>query len=105
MLVNLRKLRKEAKISQKKLAEDIGTSQQAINKYENHNIEPDIETLIRLAEYFDTSVDYLVGHTSDRVPVENCSEKEMIEAFHKLNRKQQKCVKMIVELILDDDES
>ena len=45
MLVNLKKLREEASVSQKALAEAVGVSQQSINKYENHNIEPDIETL------------------------------------------------------------
>lgn len=39
-------------------------SQQSINKYENHGVEPDIDTLIKLADYFNTSVDYLIGHTN-----------------------------------------
>lgn len=60
MLYHLKKLRMERNITQKMLADAIGVSQQSINKYENHNIEPDIETLVRLANYFDTSVDYLV---------------------------------------------
>ena len=104
MLVNLRRLRKEARVSQKKLAEDIGTSQQAINKYENHNIEPDIETLIRLADYFDTSVDYLIGREGNRASAEKSWDTEMIDAIHKLNRKQQKCLKMIIDFILSDGE-
>lgn len=66
MLKNLKKLRAEAGISQARLAEAIGVSQQAINKYENHNIEPDIETLVQIADYFNTSVDYLVSHTDIR---------------------------------------
>ncbi len=65
MLENLRKLREETHISQRQLAETIGVSQQSINKYENHNIEPDIGTLIRIADYFGTTVDYLVGHTAE----------------------------------------
>ena len=58
MLKNLKALRETASVSQKQLAEAIGISQQSINKYENHNIEPDIDTLIRIADFFDTSVDY-----------------------------------------------
>ena len=64
MLENLKSLRKAAAISQKQLADAIGVSQQSINKYEYHNIEPDIGTLIRIADFFDTSVDYLIGHTT-----------------------------------------
>ncbi len=63
MVKNLKKLRVKSGISQQRLADIIGTSQQSINKYENHNVEPDIDTLITLADYFDTSVDYLIGHT------------------------------------------
>ena len=59
---NLRTLRMSKGISQQQLADVIGTSQQSINKYENHNVEPDISTLIMLADYFQVSVDYLIGH-------------------------------------------
>ena len=62
MLENLRKLRTEAGVTQKQLADAISVSQQSINKYENHNIEPDIQTLVLIADFFHTSVDYLVGH-------------------------------------------
>lgn len=64
MLYNLKKLRKSFGISQRFLAEEIGLSQQSINKYENHDIEPDIETLIKFADFFGTSVDYIIGHSS-----------------------------------------
>ena len=47
MLVNLKKLREEIGVSQRALADAVGVSQQSINKYENHKIEPDIETLNR----------------------------------------------------------
>ena len=57
MVENLKKLRIKHKISQKQLADVIGVSQQSINKYENHNIEPDIDTLKSLANYFNTSID------------------------------------------------
>lgn len=61
MVKNLKKLRNERGISQRDLADIIMVSQQSINKYENHNVEPDIDTLIKMADYFDVSLDYLVG--------------------------------------------
>ena len=86
MLINLKKLRQETGVSQKQLADNIGVSQQSINKYENHNIEPDIETLIRIADFFDTSVDYLVGHNNIRERIDyskgfelNSEEAQFIE--------------------------
>lgn len=95
MLTNLKKLREDASISQKALADAIGVSQQSVNKYENHNIEPDIETLIRIADFFETSVDYLIGHTSVRRKIEevhifelNDRESKVMEQYRSLTSKQ-----------------
>lgn len=66
MVKNLKKLRMEQGVSQQQLADFIGVSQQSVNKYENHNVEPDIETLSLIAEFFNVSIDYLVGHDENR---------------------------------------
>ena len=63
MLPNLKILRQEYGISQQRLADAIGVSQQAINQYENHSVEPDISILTRLADHFNTSIDFVVGRT------------------------------------------
>ena len=108
MLKNLRKLRLEYGLSQHKLAEMVGVSQQAINKYENHNIEPDIDTLIKLADYFETSVDFLIGHTDiDHViePVTefelNQDEAELLENYRRLSKKQKLAVSTVIESYSD----
>ena len=62
MVKNLKYLRTRYGISQQQLAEIAGVSQQSVNKYENHNIEPDIRTLTAFADFFHTSVDFLIGH-------------------------------------------
>jgi len=74
MLKNLKLLRAERSISQQKLADEIDMSQSSVNGYENHDNEPDIQTLIRIADYFETSVDYIVGHTHIRRKIEEVSE-------------------------------
>ncbi|MBQ7454813.1 MAG: helix-turn-helix transcriptional regulator [Clostridia bacterium] len=61
MLPRLKKLRKGAQLTQKQLADVLQVSQQSINKYENHDVQPDLETLIQMADYFKVSVDYLIG--------------------------------------------
>lgn len=58
-------LRKERKISQKKIAEAIGMSEQAYQKYEYNKREPAYQKLIAIAEYFNVSIDYLVGRTEN----------------------------------------
>lgn len=60
---NLKKLREERGLSQQNLAEKIGISQQSIYKYENKKAEPDISTIIKLADFFGCTVDYLIGKT------------------------------------------
>ena len=104
MLTNLKKLREDASISQKALADAIGVSQQSVNKYENHNIEPDIETLIRIADFFETSVDYLIGHTSIRRKIEevhifelNDRESKVMEQYRSLTSKQKACVDIVMD--------
>lgn len=104
MLRNLKKLRVEANVSQKTLAEAIGVSQQSINKYENHNIEPDIETLIQIADFFHTSVDFLIGHTDIRRKIEqthsydlNDEECVVVGKYRKLNKKQRNCIEILMD--------
>ncbi len=65
--MNLRKLRKEKGISQLKLALDLNMSQNTISRYETGEHEPGINELIRIADYFDVSVDYLIGRTENPI--------------------------------------
>ena len=53
-MVNLKLLGSEKEISQQKLTEQIGITQQRIHGYENGFFEPDIETLVSLANFFET---------------------------------------------------
>ena len=54
-------LRKEKGVTQKDLAEYLQISRQAYANYEAGNRSPDFETLIKLSEYFEVTVDYLLG--------------------------------------------
>ena len=53
-------LRRKNKISQRQLGSLLDLSQSAIAKYERNESEPDIRTLIRMAEIFDVSIDTLL---------------------------------------------
>ncbi|MEO4053414.1 helix-turn-helix transcriptional regulator [Solibacillus sp. CAU 1738] len=57
----LAKLRKERKMSQYDLAEKMGFSRGQLANYEQGTRQPDFDTLQKLADYFDVSVDYLLG--------------------------------------------
>ena len=71
---NLKLLRKESGVSQQTLANAIGSSQQSIHRYEKGDYKPDIRTLKLLADYFNTSIDFLVGRTTLRERSETVAE-------------------------------
>ena len=58
---NLKKIRNERNISQKTVADFLGVSQQAYANYENGKRQPEYKILAILADYFNVSVDYLLG--------------------------------------------
>lgn len=104
MIANLKKLRAKKGISQQTLANVIGVSQQSVNKYENHNVEPEIRALMAMADYFGTSVDYLIGHTDIPNVIEavhphslNAQEEAMMEGFRNLTEAERSSILQIVE--------
>ena len=59
----LKELRVESGISQQKIADDFKTTAATVSRWENGIQEPDIDTIISLANYFKTTTDYLLGRT------------------------------------------
>ena len=59
-------LRKEDGVPQKELAELLGVSIRGYQFYESEHNEPNIEMLIALADFYKTSIDYLVGRSDER---------------------------------------
>ncbi|MBO5111542.1 MAG: helix-turn-helix transcriptional regulator [Clostridia bacterium] len=59
-LVGLKKARKERRLSQLQLAMELSISREAISYYENGQRSPDVGMLLKMARYFNVSVDYLI---------------------------------------------
>lgn len=59
--VKIKELRKSYNISQVELAKALGVSKQCVSNWENDNIQPSVEMLIRIANYFHVKTDYLLG--------------------------------------------
>ena len=66
--LRLRDLREDSDMSQAQMAELLNCSQQTYSRYESHTTEIPLESLIFLAEYYKTSVDYLLGLTDTKKP-------------------------------------
>ncbi len=62
----LRALRGERCIGQELLAKDVGVSKGIVSMWENGLREPNMDSLIKLADYFNVTIDYLVGRTKKR---------------------------------------
>lgn len=81
----LRSLREKKGITQAELGRLFNLSKQAISSYERRESQPDVETLRRLADYFQCSVDYLLGRTDDPTPPEKREAAVEDQAPHKGN--------------------
>lgn len=87
---NLRTLRRERGLTQQALGEAMGLSQQSINKYETGKTQPDFQMLMSLAEFFHTSIDYLIGYTENpisyRMAADGSSDSETVSSPYKLDK-------------------
>lgn len=63
--MRLKEIRKSKGISQLKLAIDLNTNQNTISRYETGEREPGIVELIKIADYFNISIDYLLERTDN----------------------------------------
>lgn len=97
---NLKVLREKNQLSQQKLASIINVSQQSIYKYEKDLAEPDFKTLIDLADYFDTSVDYLIGNTDIDRKYEHLNEAELSDIEHEFITEFRKLPRDMRDLLL-----
>lgn len=67
----LKEMRKEKKYSQEELGKLLSLDKSTISLYESGKRQPGYETLSRLADFFDCSIDYLLGRTSDTSDPDN----------------------------------
>ena len=68
MNFRIRELREDLDLKQKQVAEDLICDQSLYSKYERGERPLPLELADRLADYFDTSVDYLLGRTDEKKP-------------------------------------
>lgn len=61
-------LREKAGVSQQKIADIVGVTQQAVGKWETGKAEPDLATVTKLAEFFSVTTDYLLGKSNEPNP-------------------------------------
>jgi len=65
---NIRDLREDSDIKQNEIAKILGIAQNTYSQYETGKIQFTGDMLIALADFYDTTVDYLLGRTTERKP-------------------------------------
>lgn len=80
--IRLRKLRKEKELTQQELANILQMSRGTYAQYEIGRREPDFETLVKIADFYNVSTDYLLCREDKKIPQneEETSEDEIFEA-------------------------
>ncbi len=62
---NIKRLRISKNLSQKQIAESLKIADRQYRRYENGEQQPTLPVAIKLADYFNVSLDYLVGRSDD----------------------------------------
>ena len=99
----LRELRKEKKLSMKELGLMFGLAESTISLYEKGKRQPDNATLIRFADFFGISVDYLLGAEKEKTPPDEVSESEkmLLELFNRVPEDKQELVLQLIRTALE----
>jgi transcriptional regulator with XRE-family HTH domain len=95
-------LRKEKNWNQSELAEKIDADSRQISRYEKGKVNPSVETLIKIAETFDVSFDYLLVEDSTRQPFQT-DDKELLKYMKNIQvlaSDDKKCLYHIIDAFL-----
>lgn len=98
--MKIKELRIKSNFSQQEIAKLLNTSQSNYSKYERNEIEPDIQTLIKLADYFHTTVDNLIDHKVPYLVDKSCYTDEqqmLIDEIANLDREQCRLTKAYID--------
>lgn len=99
-------LRESKNMKQSELSTIVGLQSSAISKYEKGSTQPSLETLAKFAEYFEVSVDYLLGLSSIKNPYSadkfTPKEAELITKYRKLSPERQIRIDERINTMLDE---
>lgn len=59
-MIGLRNIRRQRKLNQQKVAMDLNISREALSYYENGKREPSLALLVKMSDYFNVSINYLI---------------------------------------------
>jgi transcriptional regulator with XRE-family HTH domain len=96
----LKALRKANGLNMKELGSKVGLSESTISLYENGKRQPDNETMLKFADFFGVSVDYLLGRQEEPTPTLTDEEKELFNLITQLTDEEVEELSKFVDFIL-----
>lgn len=81
---NIKQLRTKKNILQTKLALDLNLTQEAISSYETERVTPSADILIKLADYFNTNIDYILCRTTYNLPIKDIKPNNITDSQFQL---------------------
>lgn len=102
---NLRTLMEERKINQETLAKFCGVQRQSISQWKDGNTRPDIQSLMKIATFFDVSTDWLLGlsdnRTTDQATKELCETLGLSDLAIDLLKRSKKSEKQLMQNLIN----
>lgn len=109
---NIKNLRTKKNILQTKLAQDLHLTQETISSYETERVTPSADILIKLADYFNTNIDYLLCRTPYDLPIADLkpnnitdSQFQLLTKITKLSSKDQDLANAYITALIDKSNS
>lgn len=91
----LKDLKEDKDLKQREVAEIIGVAENHYGKYERGEVDITFGRVIKLAEYYNVSLDYIAGRTNDKGGLHSKSEIEKM--WEELNKDDQEEIRALIE--------
>jgi len=99
----IQSLRKDNDLNQSQLAEKIGVSLTQLQRYENKGVQPPADVLKKIADTFNTSIDFLIYGDSEQKAQQSIKDNELLSQFkavEELDNKDKSTIKDIIDAFI-----
>ena len=101
--IQIQELRKQNGLNQSQLADKIGVSLTQLQRYENKGVQPPADVLKKLADAFNTSIDFLVYGNTEQKAQQSIKDNELLAQFkavEELDSKDKSTIKDIIDAFI-----
>ena len=101
----LKELRKTRKINQQALSKHLNYGYTAVANYESGRNQPSLDTVKKIAQYFDVTVDYLIGASDYPRSEKDITDKEaeLLKIFRRINDEERDALLKVVNLMFQEN--